>query len=258
VAGSEESVSSINRGGMVDFIRKWYMRKGVVISCAGNVEHDTCVQIINKGFRGYSSVQDSQALKSPHYHADTHVVNKDLEQVHLCLSLPGLRQNHPDRYAFYALNTLLGTNMSSRLFQEVREKRGMAYSIFSYLNSYIDSGSLTIYTGASKEKIRDVIEVIRTQLNDLSTITVSDQELTKAKEYMKGGLVLSLESSSSVMSRIAKQELYIQSYQTVDEMVREIEGVTTEKILELASKSFQEENLAMAAIGPVRKEALLS
>jgi predicted Zn-dependent peptidase len=258
VAGREESVSSINREGIIDFIEKRYSQKGIVISCAGNIEHEACVQAIDQGFRDYTSVPGPSPLKPPTYHSGTRVINKDLEQVHLCLSLPGLRQNHPDRYAFYALNTILGTNMSSRLFQEVREKRGMAYSVFSYLSSYIDSGSLTIYTGTGREKIRAVIEVIRNQLDDLSSQPVSDQELSKAKEYMKGGLMLSLESSSSVMSRIAKQTLYFESYQSVDDMVQEIEGVTSEKILELASGSFRGDQLSMAAIGPIQKEELSS
>ncbi len=258
VAGREESVSSIDREGIIDFIEKRYSQKGMIISCAGNIEHEACVQAIHQGFGDYASVPGPSPLKPPTYHAGTRVLNKDLEQVHLCLSLPGLRQNHPDRYAFYALNTILGTNMSSRLFQEVREKRGMAYSVFSYLSSYIDSGSMTIYTGTGREKIRDVIEVIRNQLDDLSSQAVSDQELSKAKEYMKGGLMLSLESSSSVMSRIAKQALYFESYQSVDDMVREIEGVTSEKILELASGSFRGDKLSMAAIGPIQKEELSS
>ena len=258
VAGREESVSSIDREGIIDFIEKRYSQKGMIISCAGNIEHEACVQAIHQGFGDYASVPGPSPLKPPTYHAGTRVLNKDLEQVHLCLSLPGLRQNHPDRYAFYALNTILGTNMSSRLFQEVREKRGMAYSVFSYLSSYIDSGSMTIYTGTGRDKIRDVIEVIRKQLDDLSSQAVSDQELSKAKEYMKGGLMLSLESSSSVMSRIAKQALYFESYQSVDDMVREIEGVTSEKILELASGSFRGDKLSMAAIGPIQKEELSS
>ncbi len=258
VAGREESVNSLKRESLMEFVQKMYQRSGIVISCAGNVEHKECLKSIEKSFLDFPGTSKIALPDPPQSQARTLVLNKDLEQVHLCLSLPGLSQNHPDRYALYALNTILGTNMSSRLFQEVREKRGMAYSIFSYLSSYVDTGSLTIYTGASRSKIKEVIEVIRKELQSLSNVSISDQELTKAKEYMKGGLLLSLESSYSVMSRIAKQELYFKEYQTVDKIVREIENVTSKKVLELAARNFDEKYLSVAAIGPIEKEELIS
>jgi predicted Zn-dependent peptidase len=258
VAGREKTVSSLSRKGLLDFVSRMYRRPGLVIACAGNMEHQECVSAIESGFRHVACTGDQTPTDPPRYHADKFVLNKELEQVHLCLTLPGVRQNDPDRYGLYALNMILGSNMSSRLFQEVREKRGLAYSIFSYLSSYADVGTLMIYTGASREKIREVITVIRQEIDGLSREPVSSQELTKAKEYMKGGLLFSLESSSSVMSRIAKQEIYSNAYQSVDEIVREIENVTSEKLLELASRNFLEEKLSMAAIGPIEKEELIS
>lgn len=256
VAGRAETVSALDRQGLLDFVGRRYRRPDLVISCAGNVEHEACVRAIEEGFQGFSPLPADVPQDVPRYCTDSRVVAKDLEQVHLCLTMPGLSQTHPDRYAFYALNTILGTNMSSRLFQEVREKRGMAYSIFSYLSSYRDAGNMTVYAGASREKIKEVIEIVGREIDQLTRERVGAAELHKAKEYMKGGLMLSLESSSSVMSRIAKQELYFQEYQGVEEIIAMIEQVTPEKVLETASRNLEKKRLSMAAIGPIQREEL--
>ncbi len=258
IAGRIESISSLNREGLVDFIQSVYRRTGIVISCAGNVDHQGLVRTITETFGDFSIRNKKNPSDAPRYHAETSVMTKDLEQVHLCLSFPGIPQKHPDRYAFYILNNILGGNMSSRLFQEVREKRGLAYSVYSYLSSYTDSGAVTIYAGAGRERIKEVNDVIRKELYTLAHEAVSDGELANAKKYVKGGLLLSLESSSSNMSRIAKQELNLEKHQSIDEIIEEIERVSSEKLLEIAAENFQPEQMSLAAIGPIDKEELIS
>jgi predicted Zn-dependent peptidase len=225
IAGRQESVSAVNRESLLDYICRMYSRSGITM---------------------------------PRYQVGTKVVTKELEQVHVCLALPGIPLNDPERFPFYVLNTVLGANMSSRLFQEVREKRGLAYSVYSYLAGYQDVGNLAVYAGTSREKISEVIDVIRGELESLARKPLSDEEVKRSQEYLKGGLLMSLESSSSVMSRIAKQELCFHGYQSVDEIVQQIESVTPEKVQELAAKNFGMEQLSLAAIGPIQEDELKS
>ncbi|NOY53849.1 MAG: insulinase family protein [Deltaproteobacteria bacterium] len=257
VAGREENVIALNREDLVAYVREMYNREKLVISCAGNIEHEKFVADIAEYFKDFSSMEKARVPVPPRFVPGMKVLTRELEQVHLCLSLPGVAQADPDRFAFYILNTLLGANMSSRLFQEVREKRGLAYSVYSYLSSYRDGGNLTIYTGANRDRIREVLEVIRVELDRIARHPVTAKELHRAKEYMKGGLMLSLESSSSVMSRIAKQEISLEGYQSVDEIVRQVEAVTADRIREIAAKCFQKDRIALAAIGPVEEKDLL-
>jgi predicted Zn-dependent peptidase len=256
IAGREESVAEIQRKDLLEYVQNAYRKDRIIISCAGKVDHDRCVSLISEGFHAFSGERKPAPLSLPRYEAGIEVLTKDLEQVHLCVAMPGLSLNHPNRFAHYVLNTTLGSNMSSRLFQEIREKRGLAYSVYSYLSSFSDAGSMTIYTGASREKMEAVLEVIRGQLRNLSRNPISDEELTRAKSYLKGGLLLSLESSSSVMSRIAKQELYFEGYESIEETVKKIEEVTSAKVQEIAAENFQENRFSFAAIGPVERKEL--
>jgi predicted Zn-dependent peptidase len=258
IAGRQESVSAVNRESLLDYICRMYSRSGITISCAGHVDHDECTAIVEEQFGGVPPLQARDPLSRPRYQVGTKVVTKELEQVHVCLALPGIPLNDPERFPFYVLNTVLGANMSSRLFQEVREKRGLAYSVYSYLAGYQDVGNLAVYAGTSREKISEVIDVIRGELESLARKPLSDEEVKRSQEYLKGGLLMSLESSSSVMSRIAKQELCFHGYQSVDEIVQQIESVTPEKVQELAAKNFGMEQLSLAAIGPIQEDELKS
>jgi len=251
VTGSVESVSGLTRAALLSYINTHYLRPGILVSCAGNVDHQECAEVVAKCFQDFSEGSEPDDGGAPLYHAGKTVVTKDLEQVHLCVAHQGIKQDHADRFAFYLINTLFGANMSSRLFQEVREKRGLVYSIYSYLSTYRDVGNITVYAGAGRERILEVMEIIRNEFAELANHSVSESELARAKECMKGGLFLSLESSSSVMSRIAKQEIFFHRYQSVDEIVGEIEKVTAGKMKELAEEYFQNEDFSVAAIGPV-------
>ncbi|MDX1763128.1 MAG: pitrilysin family protein, partial [bacterium] len=251
VAGREASVSAIGRDDLVDYVTTMYTKNRIVVACAGHVDHNQAVAAVARRFEAFSGKRNPQTFPQPTYKAGRKILTKKLEQVHLCLALPGVPINHPDRFAYYILNTTLGSNMSSRLFQEVREKRGLAYSVYSYLAGFSNGGSLAIYAGASRQKIDEVITVIRDQLGQLAATPLTDGELARAKACIKGGLILSLESSSSVMSRLAKQELYFDAYETVEETVEKIDGVTAARVQQMAATSFQESQLGVAAIGPV-------
>ena len=256
VAGRAETVAVLDRDDLLDHVRGAYLRPGVVLSCAGNVEHEHCAALAAERFREFAVRGRGPAAVQARYRPGRRVVTKELEQVHLCLSVPGLPQGHPDRYAFHLLNTILGANMSSRLFQEVREARGLAYAVYSYVSSFRDAGSLTVYTASAPAKIGEIVRVIRDELARLASEPVSEEELDKAKAYVKGGLLLSQESSFSVMSRTAREEIYFGREEPLDEILQGIREVTPRRVLDCGRRALREELFSLASIGPVGEEDL--
>jgi predicted Zn-dependent peptidase len=179
------------------------------------------------------------------------VRQKELEQSHVCFGTAALPQNHPDRYAAYALNTVLGGSMSSRLFQNVREKRGLAYAVFSGLSAYQDTGSFSIYAGCSNEAVRELIDVVVAEIRQLKREPLPADELRRAKDHLKGSLMLNLESTSSRMSHLARQEIYRDRADTLDEMLAQIERVTVEDVARLAADFFGDGALGVTVLGNV-------
>jgi predicted Zn-dependent peptidase len=177
------------------------------------------------------------------------MIERDLEQVHLCLGTRGLAQNHPRRFEAFILNTILGGSMGSRLFQEVREKKGLAYSIYSYMASHSDAGSLVVYAGASPERIREVIDITLRELSRLKTTPVSCEELTSAREQLKGNLLLSLESSDNRMTKLAKNEIYFGRYQSLEEIMAGFDSVTVESLQDLARQFFDDTFFTLELMG---------
>jgi predicted Zn-dependent peptidase len=172
------------------------------------------------------------------------------------LGLKGLRLDHKDRYALYALNAAVGGSVSSRLFQEVREKRGLAYSIYSYASSYSDTGTLTIYAATRPREAARVIELVRREMKRFYRQGIDRKELQRVKEQIKGGLMLSVESTQSRMSKLAKDELYHGRYLSLEEMTTEIDRISGEQILRLAHALFDSESLSVTALGPISRRAL--
>jgi predicted Zn-dependent peptidase len=177
--------------------------------------------------------------------------NKELEQSHVCLGASSYPQNHEARYASYVLNTLLGGSMSSRLFQNVREKRGLAYAVFSGLSAYRDAGSFTIYAGCANEAVGEVIDLVVEELRAVKNAAVPLAELQRAKDHLKGSLMLSLENTASRMSHIARQEIYFERQFGLDETLEGIERVTPEDVQRVASDLFREGALAATVLGNV-------
>ena len=177
--------------------------------------------------------------------------DKRLEQTHFCLGTCGLPVNHPDRYALYILNSVLGGSMSSRLFQEIREKRGLAYSVYSYLSSYEDAGLFTIYAAVSPKVFTEAIRLTLQVIRKLKGRGITKKEHHSAVSQIKGGLLLNLESSSSRMSRLAKDEIYFGRYLSVRELTHGIEKVKASQVQCLAQELFDERNLSLTVLGPV-------
>jgi predicted Zn-dependent peptidase len=176
---------------------------------------------------------------------------RQLEQVHLCLGTPGLRQTHPDRYAGYVLNTVLGGSMSSRLFQNIREKRGLVYSISSGMTAYSDSGLFSIYAATSRESAREVIRLTLEEVRRLCGERLGEEELRRAKDHLRGSLVLSLEYTGARMSQLAREEIYFGRSFTLDEILSELEAVTAEDVQRVSSELFRE-RLAASVLGDLR------
>ena len=177
--------------------------------------------------------------------------NKELEQSHVCLGTDSYQQDHEDRYASYVLNTLLGGSMSSRLFQNVREKRGLAYAVFSGLSAYRDAGSFTIYAGCSNEAVGEVVDLVVEELRTVKRTPVPAAELQRAKDHLKGSLMLSLESTASRMSHVARQEIYFDRQVGLDETLQGVERVTPDDVQRVASELFSDGALSATVLGNV-------
>jgi predicted Zn-dependent peptidase len=181
-----------------------------------------------------------------------------LEQVHLCLGLRGVAAGHKDRYAVHALNGVLGGSVSSRLFQEVREKRGLVYSIYSFLSTYSDAGMITIYAGTRPREVQRVIELVRRELKRLRSQGIESKDLARVKNQMKGSLMLGLESSHSRMSKLAKDELSQGCHISLEQMTAEIDRVTLEQVYRVARELLSPDQLSVTALGPVAPKSLRS
>jgi predicted Zn-dependent peptidase len=190
------------------------------------------------------------AERPPVTHARIALRNKkELEQVHVCLGVPSYPLPHEDRFACYVLNTLLGGGMSSRLFQNIRERQGLAYAVFSELNPYRDTGCLSIYAGTSIESVGKVIESILKEFQQLKQERIPDEELRRAKDHLKGSLMLSLESTSSRMSNLARQEMYFHRFFTLDELAESIEAVTADDVHRISQAFFDQKHIALTVLG---------
>ena len=251
VIGRVPTVNRIMRDDLLRLLGSNYQGRNLLVCAAGAVDHQDLVAQVEAAFDSVpcgAALPDSPA---PVHNAALKVTEKDLEQVHLCLGCRGVAQNHPDRFAMNLINSLLGASMSSRLFQTVREERGLAYSIYSYLNSHSDVGSLIVYSGTSPEELPQLLDVTLEQFRSLKNHPVDDAELQRTKEQLKGGLLLSLESSDNRMSRLAKGEIFLGRQYGIDEIIRQIDRVTPAAIQELANDLFVDGSLNLQMVGRV-------
>jgi predicted Zn-dependent peptidase len=250
ILGTRETVKRFDRQMIENYYHSAYAPSNLVITAAGNLTHKTLVDLCAEHF---SDLKPQKALppeRAPITHARIALRNKKaLEQVHLCLGVPSYPVPHEDRFACYVLNTLLGGGMSSRLFQNIRERQGLAYAVFSELSPYRDTGCLSIYAGTSIESARKVIESILNEFQQLKQERISEEELRRAKDHLKGSLMLSLESTSSRMSNLARQEMYFQRFFSLDELVESIERVTAEDVQRIARTFFDQRHIALTVLG---------
>lgn len=252
VCGNNETVRSFQRQDFVDFLGDRYRPDRLIIAAAGNLPHERLLEWVDKEFASLSGATSTVDGAMPAEQSGVFAHEKPLEQVHLCLGTLGISQIAEERYAAHLLNTALGGGMSSRLFQEVRERRGLAYSVYSFLSSYRDAGYLGVYVGTSPESVREVIDVVLQELRTVVREGLRPAELTRVKNQLKGGMLLGLETSDARMSRLAKNEIFFGRDIPLEEIATSIDATTNEQIVELAGQLIRKESLALAILGDLK------
>ncbi|MFC0524189.1 M16 family metallopeptidase [Pontibacillus salicampi] len=237
ILGTEETVKSFTRDTIRDYMDQHYIPENVVVSVAGNVD-DSFFTAIESYFGSYTSNHTPSVFATPAFQPEHIHRTKDTEQAHLCLGYDGLPVQDDSIYSLVVLNNVLGGSMSSRLFQEVREQRGLAYSIFSFHSSHLDNGLLTIYGGTGKDQLSTLKETVDDTIQDLMKTGLTDKELINSKEQLKGNIMLSLESTNSRMSRNGKNELLLNRHRSMDEMISLIDSVNHDTIETVMNKVF--------------------
>jgi len=253
IIGTKETINSFDRAQLKQFFARTYNPANLIVTAAGNLEHEQFVRMIAERFEGIEPRAHEKAGSAPK--AESPIVLRDkpsLEQVHVCLGVPTHAMADPRRYASFLLNTVLGGGVSSRLFLKIREREGLAYAVFSDFSLYADAGCLSVYAGTSINTAHQVVEHVMAEFRELKEELVPDEELRRAKDHLKGSLLLSLESSGSRMSNLARQEKYLGRFLTLDEVGKHIEEVTTSHIRELAREWFQQNRIALAVLGNLR------
>jgi len=254
ILGTPASVKALDRPRLQSYYKKVYAPANMLVTAAGNMKHAGLVALVREHFDELEPGSNAARDTVPGTHARIDLRNKKaLEQVHLCLGVPSYPLPHEKRFACYVLNTLLGGGMSSRLFQNIRERQGLAYAVFSELSPYRDTGCLTIYAGTSLGSARKVVESILTEFRDLKQQPVGCEELRRAKDHLKGSLMLGLESTSSRMSNLARQEMYFGHFFSLDDLVESIEAVTADEVQSIAQTFFDPKQIAVTVLGHLEK-----
>jgi len=262
ICGEAATITNFHREDFLEFMRRRYLPGRVIVAAAGRLSHGQLVGEMEQRLGALNGLRDqvpdssTEPEEAPQSRSGIFRHAKSLEQVHLCLGVTGIHQSHPLRYAAYILNTILGGGMSSRLFQEIREKRGRAYSIYSFLSTYRDVGYLGVYAGTSIEWVEEVVEAVVQELRNFIRDKVTDEELRRTQNQLLGNIVLGLESSDSWMSHIAKNEIYFGQAVSVEEIAQGIRSVTRDDIIELARMLFRPEGITLTLLGDVEKKAL--
>jgi predicted Zn-dependent peptidase len=253
ILGTRDTIKALKHNDIISYIDSYYHPKEIVISVAGNFEHSRLIELLNSHFGKLSRAGVPKNEATPAFTQAVAVKKKQLEQVQLCIGCRGINYMHEDRFVISALNTVLGNSMSSRLFQEIREQNALAYSIYSYVTSYRDTGLLTVYAGTDPSNALEVVRLVTKELKKIKDEGITPAEELRVKNQIKGGLILSLESSNSHMSRIARQEIYFGKYLSMDDIIKGVEKVTAEQVQRLARQLFSRENIALTILGPLSR-----
>jgi predicted Zn-dependent peptidase len=252
ILGTPETVRRFSRDALRNRFQNWFAPDRLVLSAAGNVTHERVLELAEGEFGGLRPAGELETHAAPSTNAPIHLeAKRDLEQVHVCIGVPSVPLAHESRFGVAVMNNLLGGGMSSRLFQNIREKQGLAYAVFSELTPYSDAGMMTVYAGTAKETVGQVIDLVIKEFHDLKEAPVTEEELLRAKNHLKGSLMLSLESTSARMSNLARQELYFGRFYSLDEILASISGVTRQEVQSLAQEFFRPEQIAVTVLGPL-------
>lgn len=251
IIGPRENVLKFDSDTVKSFFRRFYQPNQIIISVAGNVEHEKFVDLVGPSFESIRESASFPERITPEGRSQVDLHQRDLEQVHICLGTQGLSITDPRRYAYSLMNTIVGGNMSSRLFQEIRERRGLAYSVYSFISSYVDTGMFGVYLGTNPQNVQEAMDLILKQMFRLRETMVDSNELFDAKEYTKGNLLLASESNDNQMVRLAQNETHFQRHIPLAEIVDNIDRVTADQLLELAANIVRKKQFALTMLGPV-------
>jgi predicted Zn-dependent peptidase len=243
ILGSKHNIKNISREQLLSFYHQHYITNNVVIAAAGNLEHDKLVNLCERKFQLPPTGHQDPAIPVSETGEGEFLYRRQISQTHICLGTTALPYNHSFKYELLLLNTLLGVGMGSRLFQNIRERYGVAYSIYSYVDFFGDNGLLAIYLGTEKNKKDQALQLVEKEIRQLKTKKISQTELNRVKTQLKGSLVLSLENSSKRMSRLAKMEIYLKKYHDVERVMKDIDKVTTSSLYELTHEIFNSHQL---------------
>jgi predicted Zn-dependent peptidase len=249
ILGTKDTVRGFEQPVLRDYAARYFSPANLIISAAGSLDHKKFVDMVKEKFSDLVKSKNGFHEAPPKIYSRIVMRNKkSLEQVQICVGVPSHPISHERRYASYLLNTLLGGGMSSRLFQNIREQQGLVYAIFSELNPYKDTGCLSVYAGTSRQSASKVVESIVKEFRAIKQ-PVTPDELRRAKDQLKGSLMLSLESSSARMSNLARQEMYFDRFMGLNEIIDRIEAVTKDDLLHMANEFFQTESIAVTVLG---------
>lgn len=257
ILGSPENIKAFTSDSVSAYFNGKYQPDRVIISAAGNVTHQQILDLMGSSFEAMRPNGDFPERIQPGIRSHTRLLRRKLEQVHLCLGIHAPTLTSPERFACSLLNTILGGNMSSRLFQEIREKRGLAYSVYSFNSLNTDAGLFGIYTGVSSKNVLRSLSLILDEMDKISREPVSDAELQNAKDYTKGNILLSSESTESHMVRMAQNELYFGRFIPIQETIDNIQNVTVDEIRQLAHDLFKTRRPSITLLGPFKNQIAL-
>lgn len=254
ILGTEESVNGISRNTLVSYFEDRYCSDNMVISVAGSVNPDEIVEILERYFGSFKRISKKRNLNEDFTLNTTHnIISRETNQVHLCFNTKGLSYLNNNKYALSIISNILGGNMSSRLFQKIREDKGLCYSVYTYSSSYEVDGMFTAYAGTTKENYEEVIEIIKSELKDLRDNGVSEDELTKAKNQLLSSMIIGLETSKSRMSRMANNYIGHGRIIEVEEIMKEVNAVNLEQIKELSKDLFDEKYYSTTVLGDINE-----
>ena len=251
ILGVPATVGPIDSATLRDYFSRAYTAGNLVIAAAGNVEHEAVRDLVAEAFADVPANGETVPVAPPTTVPALTLRDKAIEQCHVCLGVDGYPQRHDDRYVCYLLNIVLGGSMSSRLFQNIRERRGLAYAVNSGLVSYHDGGMLSVYAGCDAHAVREVVDLVVAELRDLRDNLIAEEELRRAQDHLKGSLVLSLESSASRMSHMARQQMYFGRQFTLEDTLRGVAAVTREDVRRVARDLLPPGSLSATVLGPV-------
>ena len=256
ILGTPDTVGSFTQDVLFRYFREAYVGRNLIVSAAGNFEHEQLKALVEAAFGAVPDAGADWRETAPAPRPPQIERHKDLEQSHIVVGTPAYAQAHVDRYPAYLLNVILGGSMSSRLFQTIREQRGLAYAVFSGVSSYRDTGMLSVYAGCAAESVPEVVDLVIDGLRTMRREPVGDDELRRAKDHLKGSLMLGLESTSSRMTHLARQEMYFGRHVTLDEMITGIERTTADAVQRVAGELFTQDTVGVTVLGPAGAAAL--